>query len=290
MVKFRGYFLILVFLLTACTQDTVIPKEQEKSNENIVTTPDGKITFEVINNIKIPQEKVETIKEEILAAYEVIKSSIQTTYVPSERIQIFLNEGSQMSWGFAKEIQLYDIKDDRYPLVHEMTHSLLGYGNNFDTSSGYFTQEGFASYMEQKYGNDKINSHRLTKYFMDSNKLIPIIKLMDMNYASSYFRPNLTNPIEESILMALSYNQSNSFVTYLIDTYGIEKFEQIYNEKELDKKIEQVYGKNIDELEKEWIAIINSQTDLTTNEKLVNDLYNIVSVIDKIDPKYFTKE
>ena len=90
--------------------------------------------------------------------------------------------------------------------------------------------------------------------------------------------------------MALSYNQSNSFVTYLIDTYGIEKFEQIYNEKELDKKIEQVYGKNIDELEKEWIAIINSQTDLTTNEKLVNDLYNIVSVIDKIDPKYFTKE
>jgi len=279
-----------VFLLTACTQDTVIPKEQEKSNENIVTTPDGKITFDVINNIKIPQEKVETIKEEILAAYEVMKSSIQTTYVPSERIQIFLNEGSQMSWGFAKEIQLYDIKDDRYPLVHEMTHSLLGYGNNFDTSSGYFTQEGFASYMEQKYGNDKINSHRLMKYFMDSNKLIPIIKLMDMNYASSYFRPNLTNPIEESILMALSYNQSNSFVTYLIDTYGIEKFEQIYNEKELDKKIEEVYGKNIDELEKEWIAIINSQTDLTTNEKLVNDLYNIVSVIDKIDSKYFTKE
>lgn len=279
-----------MFLLTACTQDTVIPKEQEKSNENIVTTPDGKITFDVINNIKIPQEKVETIKEEILAAYEVMKSSIQTTYVPSERIQIFLNEGSQMSWGFAKEIQLYDIKDDRYPLVHEMTHSLLGYGNNFDTSSGYFTQEGFASYMEQKYGNDKINSHRLMKYFMDSNKLIPIIKLMDMNYASSYFRPNLTNPIEESILMALSYNQSNSFVTYLIDTYGIEKFEQIYNEKELDKKIEEVYGKNIDELEKEWIAIINSQTDLTTNEKLVNDLYNIVSVIDKIDSKYFTKE
>lgn len=290
MIKFRGYFLILVFLLTACTQDTVIPKEQEKSDENIVTTPDGKITFEVINNIKIPQEKVETIKKEILTAYEVINSSIQTTYVPSERIQIFLNEGSQISWGFAKEIQLYDIKDDRYPLVHEMTHSLLGYGNNFDTSSGYFTQEGFASYMEQKYGNNKINSHRLMKYFMDSNKLIPIIKLMDMNDAASYFRPNLTNPIEESILMALSYNQSNSFVTYLIDTYGIEKFEQIYNEKELDKMIEQVYGKNIDELEKEWIAIINGQTDLTTNEKLVNDLYNIVSVIDKIDPKYFTKE
>ncbi|MFJ5788867.1 hypothetical protein ACIP9G_02170 [Lysinibacillus sp. NPDC093197] len=290
MIKFRGYILILVFLLTACTQAPVVPKEQEKSEENIVTTPDGKITFEVINNIQIPQEKVETIKEEILAAYEVIKNSIHTTYVPSDRIQIFLNEGNQNSWGFAKEILLYDIKDDRYPLVHEMTHSILGYGNNFDTSSGYFTQEGFADYMEQKYGNTTIHSHQIMKHFIDSNKLIPISKLIDTNYAHSYFRPKFTNEYEKNALMKMSYIHSSSFISYLIDTYGIEKFEQIYNDKDLAKKIDEVYGKHIDVLEKEWIALINNQTDLTTNEKLIMDLYNFVSVIDKIDPKYFTKE
>jgi len=62
-----------------------------------------------------------------------------------------------------------------------MTHSLLGYGNNFDKSSGYFTQEGFASYMEEKYGKQNSNSHELLKYFIDVNKFIPISKLIDPN-------------------------------------------------------------------------------------------------------------
>ncbi len=48
MFKLRSCYLILVLLLTACTQEAVIPKEQEKNNDNIVVTPDGKITFEII--------------------------------------------------------------------------------------------------------------------------------------------------------------------------------------------------------------------------------------------------
>ncbi|MGY3188886.1 outer membrane biogenesis lipoprotein LolB [Lysinibacillus sp. TE18511] len=28
MLKFRGFFLIIILLLTACTQDTVVPKEK----------------------------------------------------------------------------------------------------------------------------------------------------------------------------------------------------------------------------------------------------------------------
>ncbi|MGA3674537.1 hypothetical protein [Lysinibacillus agricola] len=294
MLKFRGFFLIIILLLTACTQDTDVPKEElqdEKNDENIVVTADGKITFEIINTIKVPQEKVESIKDELLHAYEDIQNSIHTAYVPSERIKVYLNEGYDVSLGLKSKIELFGIKENQYPLVHELTHSILGYGNNFDRSSGYFTQEGFADYMEEMYGKTKTSSHQFMKYFMDSNKLIPISKLIDPNQDDSYFRPNLTNPEEWNTLRWMSYTHSASFIKYLIDTYGLEKFEQIYNEKDLVKKIEDVYGKSVGELENDWLVFINNQTGLTYEEKSkMGYFYRVNSIIIQLDPKYFTKE
>ncbi|MGE7951253.1 peptidase MA family metallohydrolase [Lysinibacillus xylanilyticus] len=295
MKKFRGFFLILVFLLTACTQDTVVPKEkeEEKNNENIVVTPDGKITFEIVNNIEVPQEKVESIKDEILTAYDDIQDSIHTDYVPSERINVYLNEGDNVSWGLRSKIILYGIREDRYHLVHELTHSLLGYGNNFEKSSGYgyFTQEGFATYMEDKYGKINSYSHQFVKSFIDTNKLIPIHNLIDPNQEDSYFRPDLTSQTGDT-LMWMSYMHSASFVKYLIDTYGLEKFEKIYNKKNVAKKIEEVYGKNISEIENDWIGFIKNSQEPTNKEKIkmMNYSYLSSSLIDQIDPKYFTKE
>ncbi|MFJ7737427.1 hypothetical protein ACIQ2D_14030 [Lysinibacillus sp. NPDC097287] len=294
MFKFRGFFLIFIFLLSACTPDTVVPKEKiqkEKIDENIVVTADGKIAFKIINTIKVPQEKVESIKDELLNAYDEIQNSIHTAYVPSETIDVFLNEGNQVSWGLKSKIILYGIKENQYPLVHELTHSLLGYGNNFDSSRGYLTQEGFATYMEDKYGKSKSNAHKLMKYFIDSNKLIPISKLIDLNQDDAYFRPALTNQ-EEYTLQWMSYIHSASLITYLIDTYGLEMFEQIYNEDDLAKKIEEIYGGNISEIENDWVVFIkNSQTGLTYEDKIkMGSFFTATSVIDQIDPKFFTKE
>lgn len=287
MIKCRSFFLlfIVILLLTACTQDTVVPKE--KNDENIVVTPDGKITFEIINKIKVPQEKVESLKEELLKAYDDIQNSIHTAYVPSERINVFLNEGNGVDWGLKSELQLYNIKENQYPLVHELTHSLLGYGNNFDKSRGYFTQEGFATFMEDKYGENKSYSHMLMKYFIDSNKIIPISKLIDLNQDDAYFRPSHTNQ-RDYTLRWMSYIHSASIITYLINTYGLEKFEQLYNEEDLAKKIEEIYRKNIREIENNWIVFIkNSQTELSFGDKnKIESFY----VIDQIDPKFFAKE
>lgn len=291
MYKFSVVFVVFICLLTACTQDEVVPKEQEIEDEQIVVTPDGKVTFEIINNIKVPQEKVEEIKDELLTAYEVIQNSIQTAYVPSDKINVYLNEGDLASLGLASRIELYGVKEDRYPLIHELTHSLLGYGKDFDTSSGYFTQEGFASYLEEKYGENKTYPHKLVKYFMDANKLIPISNLIDSNLDESYFRPVLITE-KDVTLRLMSYTHASSFVTYLVETYGLEKFEQIYNEKDLSKKVAEVYGKNISELENEWIVFLNKDSNtLTYEEKMdMGYFFAISSVIDTIDSKFFSKE
>lgn len=290
MFKLRGSFLLSLLLLTACTEET-IPKEpiQEEKEDNIVVTNDGKITFEIKNKVGVPQEKVEAIKDEIVTAYDHIKDSIHTSYTPSEHINVWLMEDG-LSWGFASKIELAGVKEDRYPLVHEMTHSLLGYGNNFGSDHGYFTQEGFASYMEDQYGKNKLYFEKFMKHYLDSDKLIPISKLIDPNQDDVYFRPELSSKEENRVMMEMSYTHAASFVTYLIDTYGLKKFEQIYNEKELAKKMEEVYGKSGSELEKDWLAFIQNQQGFTYEEKLKWGFYDMNTILLQIDPKYFAKD
>ncbi|QSB09217.1 hypothetical protein JTI58_19730 [Lysinibacillus fusiformis] len=293
MAKWRGTILLCTLLLTACTAETVQPKDQiqeAKNDENIVVTKDGKITFEIKNEIGVPQEKVEAIKDEIVTAYDHIKDSIHTSYTPSEHINVWFMEDG-LSWGGASKIELVGVNEDIYPLVHEMTHSLLGYGDNFQSDHGYVTQEGFASYMEDQYGKNKLYFEKYMKHYLDSDKLIPISKLIDPNQDDVYFRPELSNQKENQVLMEMSYTYAASFVTYLIDTYGLEKFEQIYNEKELAKKIEEVYGRNSSELENDWLAFIQNQQGFTHEDKFKSgNFYDMNTILLQIDPKYFEKE
>lgn len=81
--------------------------------------------------------------------------------------------------------------------------------------------------------------------------------MIDLNQDDSYFRPALINP-EDYTLQSISYIHAASFVTYLIESYGLEKFEQIYNKEDLVKKIEDIYEENINEIENEWINFINN--------------------------------
>ncbi|WP_408011533.1 hypothetical protein ACJROX_15365 [Pseudalkalibacillus sp. A8] len=49
----------------------------------------------------------------------------------------------------------------------------------------------------------------------------------------------------------LFYVQTNSFSNFLIDTYDLETFLEIYNKSQLITKIVVVYGKDLQELEEE---------------------------------------
>ncbi|QED46063.1 gluzincin family metallopeptidase [Cytobacillus dafuensis] len=293
------YAILCILVLTACSNETTVPKKKnspnentytEKTEENIVITKDKKITFEIFNTIGVPQQKVDSIKEEILSSYEVVHQSIKPDYVPSEKINVFLLEGNQVSWGLRSEIKLYSIRTNKYPLVHEMTHTLLGYGDNFDSSKGYFTQEGYATFMENKYGKQSYPEHKMMKYFIDNNKAIPLFKLIDVNKDDELFRPTLLD-YKDYTLQWISYTHSGSFVTYLIDTYGIEKFEQIYNKDNLLERLQKVYGKTVDELENDWLNYIQQYvTELTTEDKMkIDGFYDMNSAIGLIDIDVFKR-
>lgn len=248
MTIFRYVILILtILLISACSNKIIIDtdKEKEKSLEDsIVITEDGKITFKIYNTVGVPEERIDLIKEEISSAYKVVHHFIKTDYVPSERINIFLLEGDEASWGLRSEIKLYSVRNGKYPLVHEMTHTLLGYGNGFDDSKGYLTQEGLGVYMENQYGKQSSPVHKLMNYFMNKGKIIPLNKLIDLKIDDFFFRPPLIED-ENYIIQWISYTHAGSFITFLIDSYGIEKFEKIYNQDQLEVKVQDIYGKKL---------------------------------------------
>ncbi|WP_139205945.1 MULTISPECIES: hypothetical protein [unclassified Bacillus (in: firmicutes)] len=58
--------LISLLVLTACSNEASLPTKEEpkkKSEENILITDDGRITFKVFNTVKAPKSTVDSIKK-----------------------------------------------------------------------------------------------------------------------------------------------------------------------------------------------------------------------------------
>src|SRR5690606_9279867 len=97
--------------------------------------------------------------------------------------------------------------------------------------------------------------HRQMKLFVDNDKAIPLYKLADAELCREIFDGHRGNETEK-VISAIGYIHSGSFVTYLVDTYGLEKFELIYNQPDLSNQIKLVYEKSLDQLELEWLDYI----------------------------------
>ncbi|WP_316571013.1 hypothetical protein [Neobacillus sp. YIM B06451] len=279
----------LLLFLAGCSNNPPI-KEAKGLQQDTVVTDDGEVTFKIFNAANVPAERVDAVKKELLEAYDDIKQTIQTDYTPSKKINIHLLEGREFSKGLRADIKLYGVRNGSHPLVHELTHTLLGYGDNSDSSRGYLSQEGFAVYMENRFGKQKYPIHKVMKLFLSMEKSIPLNKLIDLDNDDSLFRPAIVGP-DGFAVQEMSYYHAASFVTYLIDTYGLEKFEKVYDQPNLGEKLVSVYGKNVDELEREWLSYIEKNyNEPETEEKMkIENFYTIVSSMDSIDQQIFQR-
>lgn len=243
---------------------------QEHIDKHIVITEDSKVTFEIISRTGSFND-IASVEKEVLEAYDIIHQKLQVDDVSPLTIKIFV-EKDRSATCYKNNMNEMTISENNDLVVHKLTHILLGYGLNFDASNGYLTQEGFAIYMESKYGkqsfpNFGISEHKMMKYLIDSNKEIPLSELIDGQYDGSLFRPFMMKQ-EDLTLQWISFIQAGSFITYLIDTYGLIKFKSIYNSRYLARRMEEVYGKDMNELEQDWIVYVReSQKELKRAEQ-----------------------
>lgn len=100
-----------------------------------------------------------------------------------------------------------------------------------------FVSEGMAVYSDDKWHSQEL--HPLVSFLKAKGKLIPIRQLVE-------------NFRKQNDL--ISYPQAGSFMKFLSEKYGKDKVTAVW--KSGEKVFAKAYGKNVDELEKEWLAFI----------------------------------
>ena len=169
-------------------------------------------------------------------------------------------------------IELYWVREVRAPIIHELTHVLAGY----TASNGHWTQEGFASYMQDQYGEDDAfptqkMAHALVKLLRQENNLLPMLEVMRDRNRAEFF--GLGTPWERW----LAYTQSTSFCRYLIETYGKERFLKIYNVPFGAMDFEGLYGKKIEVLLNDWSRYVNELSiDVVKADAIVRNMKTLL--------------
>lgn len=166
-----------------------------------------------------------------------------TVYFPGYDIKSFYT--LHCGRGLANEMGVFMVLENKHQeyrlIVHENAHKLFSDNLGNNTS---FISEGIGMFSEAE-ATDKMVNHRTTLNYLKQHKLFPLDKMMNFNIGQ--------NP-EETVV---GYPAAGSFIGFIIDVYGKEKFKELYIHKyssDEDKiaRWNNVYGKTIQDLESEW--------------------------------------
>lgn len=158
-------------------------------------------------------------------------------------------------WAFGNTVvEIYNEKQKLDP-YHETTHVLMrAYG-----SPPALFNEGFATYMSERLGSRALDAmkggessiYERVRELDGKGELIELEELLTYTEIGS----GETNP-------PVAYPEAASFVKFLIDTYGKDKFLEAYRtlRNSGDKSVQQqnvealhgIYGKSLDELKRQW--------------------------------------
>lgn len=200
------------------------------------------------------EKELPMIAEKREEAYWKISGKLSIDY--KEKVRFFLFPSSRektfytghTGGGGARGQTIIEVYNNEIKLDpwHELTH-IISRCINADAPS--LTSEGLAVYMVAYMTGEGRQIDKKTIQFNDDGELIPLRKLISLEIGTRESKPHI------------SYPESGSFVKYLIETYGMERFQRLYAEvdkaqstDEKNRTINKVYGKSLDLLEKEWLS------------------------------------
>ncbi|BBF43388.1 hypothetical protein lbkm_2076 [Lachnospiraceae bacterium KM106-2] len=165
-------------------------------------------------------------------------------------IKVTLEESNMsQAHSFNKSISLnaYYFKYGLSPYAHELGHLFAGL-NCISSLS-----EGFACYLSDKVGcvgvfNYGINPHELATVYISDKKYTDILNAIGVGEPPS----SASSTNQDTTYRTAYYICSDSFCTYLIDTYGMEKFIKFYKDDCGNDSYTLVYKKTVNDLKAEW--------------------------------------
>ena len=131
--------------------------------------------------------------------------------------------------------------EEQYIIAHELTHiastHVLGATNNL------MLHEGLAVHVPQTYLTEQagyLPHTEICAALVGTPEFRTAVRMQDFSYSPSGFGGHIRN--------FFNYNLAGCFATYLIETYGLEKFDWVYE----TGNYEGVYGRSLAQLDAEW--------------------------------------
>lgn len=193
-------------------------------------------------------------------------------YLYPEKMEVLIQESlpylSQYNLT-SNEIHVYYTGlQDHGQIEHEMVHVMTAHLGNFRAgfSPSALLVEGLAEYIVAQPWN--LGVDKWVKGFLDQDMYIPLAGL----HRDHDFRGQ--NQI-------IAYEEAGSFVKYLIETYGLEKFKLLYSRPSFFK----TYGKSLCKLEKKWldslaaIVLQKNELDLIGFRVTLGDIYKTPALL-----------
>jgi hypothetical protein len=232
----------LLSLVLACACATIHPSYRDER-------------FVILSSADFTPQDVQRVREQLEVGLMALERYIGAAPPSKFPIVVSLWSGSGVSHSYHGRgpIELFWVKEVRSPIIHELTHVVAGY----TASNGHWTQEGFASYMQDEYGEDRAfptgkMAHALVKVISEEATLLPMDYVMRDRNRQMYF--GTRTPWERW----LAYTQSTSLCRYLIERYGKERFVQLYDVPVERVDFERLYGKTAGMLVDEWLSHVRA--------------------------------
>ncbi len=201
----------------------------------------------------VAEEDIHFIAEYQELSYAKIVETLQVSFdghihyyfYTSEWDKLFStgDKGGGLSNTLKNEIHAIYNENRKVIGCHEDTH-IIAYrtlGN-----PPFFLQEGLAVFMMESWFQRPV--HEWGREFLDKGKLIPVKSLLiSINF--------------EKYDSKITYPQSGSFVKYLVDVYGIEKFKTLFSQavnENIEFLFKEIYRKSVDDLEREWLNYLKN--------------------------------
>jgi hypothetical protein len=152
-------------------------------------------------------------------------------------------------------VEVYNEKTKLDPF-HELAHILAG---KLGDPPAMFN-EGFAVYVSEKLGSDAL------RYLGSPGKTIDVVTGVHYREGKLFKLEELLRFTEigsEESKPEISYPEAASVVKYLVETYGLQKFRQLYQQAKNSSRaaeglknkeiLKEIYGKPLSEIEQEWL-------------------------------------
>jgi len=190
----------------------------------------------------VSQSDLEEVKREVWKALKSIPPILGIAYKKIIKINI-VDYGICNTKGGIVFLPISHVRDKSADIIHEVTHIIAKHENNS------FFSEGLAVYFQERFGE----YHGFPNFSVPLDDLVrnhedQLMYITKLNNDNEIFRQVGTERRK------IAYIEAGSFFNFLVVKYGEQKLADLHNSRTLNYK--KVYGKEIKELEVEWISYV----------------------------------